>query len=137
MEFGSPVPTKYQGVNNFTRWHCHLTFIFSPRRTFSPGMDMLTSCGHSYLEWTFLPHMGISTSCGHSYLMWQDHFLRYVGVSPPPSEKSPCLSLLTSHGHSHLMLAFSPHIYIVTSGGHSHLAWAFLSHKHSHLVWMF
>ena len=72
---------------------------------FPPYMGIITSCGHSHLEWAFSPHMDIliDLSHGHFHLTYmQDHFLRYGGVFPPPSEKSPHISILTSDGHYHL-----------------------------------
>ena len=58
---------------------------------------------------------------------------------------SPCMGILTLHGHSHLMWgffnlcgAFSPHVNNFTLCGHSHLMWGiFILHWHFHLAWAF
>ena len=115
----------------------------------SPYMAIFTLCGHFHLTWAILWNMGILTSCGH--IQWaysahmdilnlyghfhlmctQDQFLRYGGVSPPPSEKSPLM------GHFHLAWTFSPCVGIFTLCKHSHIMWAFSPHIHSHLIWTF
>ena len=98
---------KYQGVKNFTRWLPHHL--------------------KSHLAWAFLPCGDILTSHQHFHLAcMQDHFLRYSGVSPTPSEKSPCI--FTSCRHSYLMWVFSPSVDILTLHGHSHLMWTFSPH---------
>ena len=51
-------------------------------------------------------------------------------VAPTPSEKSPCMSILTSHGYSYLMWTFSLCI-IFTLCGHSHLMWVFSPNVHA------
>ena len=90
-------------------------------------MGIFTSCGHSQLTWSFLPCVDILTLCGHFHLMcMQDLFLRYGGMSAPQSEKSCCMGILTSHGHSPLMWTFSPHMGI--------FIWAFSPHMHTRLL---
>ena len=57
---------------------------------------------------------------------------------------SPCITIPTSRGNSHLAWPFPPRVVILTSRDHSHLAWQFsphmtipTSHGNSHLMWPF
>ena len=82
----------------------------------------------NFTRW-LVSRVTIPTSRGNSHLTW-----------PFP----PCVAILISHDHSHLMWQFSARMTIPTSCGNSHLTWPFpphmailISHDHSHLAWHF
>ena len=87
----------------------------------------------NHLIWAFSPLIDILTPHVHFHLVcMQDLFLRYGGVCPPPSEKSPHMGNFTSHRHSHLVWTFSPCRGIFTLHFYSMVGCS-LNHLKSHL----